>query len=218
MNTESDRIKMIKGMLINTERFRADLMEELNRLDGNKEAFGPVNVYPMANIEQFEFNQSPVYQFSYHGALPPYEGMSREYIKLIKDYYYSSTIKSLDFMKVHEFQNTSVPVFNEKVSVFFAHFFSDLNIRDLDNRNKKFVLDPIRFTKIIKDDNWQELSLFDSGFLDQGHNHLQVFVLLEKNLFPFVQEFQKNKEKYIENKRFEKQFEQFKEAYNNDHQ
>ena len=74
MSAESDRIKTIKGMLINTERFRADLMEELNRLDGNKEAFGPVNVYSMANIEQFEFNQSPVYQFNYHGALPRMKG------------------------------------------------------------------------------------------------------------------------------------------------
>jgi len=74
MNAESDRIKMIKGMLINTERFRADLMEELNRLDSNKEAFETVNVYPMTNINKFDFNQSPVYQFSYHDALPRMKG------------------------------------------------------------------------------------------------------------------------------------------------
>lgn len=70
MSAESDRIKMIKGILINTERFRADLMEELNRLDGNKEAFGSVNVYPVANINKFNFIQSSVYQFSYHSVFP----------------------------------------------------------------------------------------------------------------------------------------------------
>src|SRR5699024_8784644 len=105
---------------------------------------------------------------------------------------------------------------NGKTVILFAHFFNDLSTRDLDNRNKKHVLDAIKITGIIEDDNWQDVILLDVGYLDRGNNHLQVFVFPEEIIGSFLADLKKKQEKYIENKRIEKQFEQYEKDYKNE--
>ena len=216
MSKYNDRIRLIKGMLEKMEVFRSDLMGEINKLEGNEDTYQPVSVYPMTNIEQFKFKNLPIYQFSYHGALPPHNGMTRQYIKMIRQYYQSATYSSISHLKLDKTEKINEKDADSKAVILFAHFFNDLSTRDLDNRNKKYILDAIKSIDIIDDDSWQNVILMDSGYLDRGHNHLQVFVLPEEILSSFLDDLNHNQEKYIENKRFEKQFEQFKKDYKNE--
>src|SRR5699024_9050473 len=216
MRRNEDRIKLIRGMLEKMEVFRSDLMGEINKLEGNEDTYQPVSVYPMANIERFNFKDLPIYQFSYHGSLQPYEVMTRQYIKMIRHYYQSATYSSISHLKLDKTQKNNENDVNGKTVILFAHFFNDLSTRDLDNRNKKHVLDAIKITGIIEDDNWQDVILLDVGYLDRVHNHLQVFVFPEEILGSFLDDLNHNQDKYIENKRFEKQFEQFEKDYKNE--
>src|SRR5699024_8497557 len=153
LDTKENRIEMLKGMLEKMEVFRSDVMAEINQLEGNEEAHVPVAVYPMANIECFRFYDTPVYQFSYHGALPPYEGMTKRYIKMMKDYYYMATLKSESALDLEGEGQPEKPEQEGKSAVIFAHFFKDTKTRDLDNRNKKYILDVIKRTGVLQDDS-----------------------------------------------------------------
>src|SRR5699024_142081 len=104
------------------------------------------------------------------------------------------------------------PAQEGKTAVIFAHFFKDTKTRDLDNRNKKYILDAIKRTGVLEDDSWRHVTLTDMAFLDEG-NHVQVFVVPEKIYQAFYEELNKNHQKYIENKRFEQQFEVFQKTY-----
>src|SRR5699024_484020 len=211
MDIEKNRIDVLKGMLEKMEVFRSDVMAEINTLQVNDHTSVPVSVYPMANIDRFRFNDALVYQFSYHGALPPYQGMTKQYIKMMKDYYYMATLQSSDVLNIQE--ETHNPAWKGKNVIIFAHFFRDLKTRDLDNRNKKYILDAIKRTGVLEDDSWMHVTLTDMAFLDEGHNHVQVFVVPE-NMYPaFYEELHANHHQYIEHKRFDKQFEDFQKAY-----
>src|SRR5699024_6248679 len=100
MSKYNDRIRLIKGMLEKMEVFRSDLMGEINKLEGNEYTYQPVSVYPMTNIERFNFNNLPIYQFSYNSVLLPHNVMTRQYIKLIKQYYKSATYSSISHLKL----------------------------------------------------------------------------------------------------------------------
>src|SRR5699024_12523246 len=104
MRRNEDRIKLIRGMLEKMEVFRSDLMGEINKLEGNEDTYQPVSVYPMANIERFNFKDLPIYQFSYHGSLTAYEGITRKYIKMIIQYYHNETYSSILHLKLNKTQ------------------------------------------------------------------------------------------------------------------
>src|SRR5699024_7409535 len=193
--------------------FRSDVMAEINELEKDEENRNPASVYPVANIDWFQFNDSLVYQFSYNGALPPYEGMTKRYIKMMKDYYYMATLKSENALRIIEERPERASTQEEKQAVIFVHFFRDIKTRDLDNRNKKYILDAIKRTGILEDDSWRHVTLLDIAFLDEGYNHVQVFVVPEKIYPAFYKELNKNHQKFIENKRFEQQFEAFQKTY-----
>src|SRR5699024_10258595 len=142
------RKETLKAMLEEMEVFRADLMDEINEMGVNANSSVPTSVYPPANIEKFVFNDSTVFQFSYHGALPTHRGMSKQYNDLIRSYYHNATASSfskLELGSVDRIKDTN------KIAVIFAHFYKNLRARDLDNRNKKYVLDAIKDTRIFND-------------------------------------------------------------------
>src|SRR5699024_5359402 len=132
------------------------------------------------------------------------EGMTKRYIKMMKDYYYMATLKSESAFDLGG--QPENPVQEGKTAVIFAHFFKDTKTRDLDNRNKKYILDAIKRTGVLEDDSWRLVTLSDIALLDEGYNHLQVFVLPKKIYPAFYEELNKNRQKFIENKRFEQQF------------
>src|SRR5699024_12566962 len=122
------------------------------------------------------------YKVSNQYSLTQYEEMTRQYIKMIRHYYQSATYSIISHLKLDKTQKNNENDVKGKTVILFAHIFNDLSTRDLDNRNKKHVLDAIKITGIIEDDNWQDVILLDVGYLDRGHNHLQVFVFPEEIL------------------------------------
>lgn len=117
-----------------------------------------------------------MFQFSYDGMLPVYQ-KDKEYIKNIRSYYNRVTYMSYDYSQVsHTFGQTLLII---------CHYFKNNTIRDLDNRNRKYIIDAIRNTQIMGDDCWQNLSILENGYADT-RDHVQVYLVDDANKIDFV--------------------------------
>ncbi|MBY9079561.1 hypothetical protein KIH86_03955 [Paenibacillus sp. HN-1] len=133
--------------------------------------------YPPCNFQHFEIKGIPVYQFSYEGMLPLYI-RDKAYENQIREYYLRSTMEAL--------RNFRPQTFNRAL-IYMCHLFSDLRIRDLDNRNRRHLINALRATRIIQDDNWKEVSFVESGFLDQaGKSRVELFVTERANTVDMI--------------------------------
>lgn len=115
----------------------------------------------------------PIFHFSYEGVLPPYSEIRKEQVK-VRDYYLTETLQSYDWTAVNDQF--------DKAAVYVAHYFASDRKRDLDNRNRKYLLDALRRTLLIKDDSWQYISWMEEGFRDD-RDHIEVFVM-DRKYFP----------------------------------
>jgi hypothetical protein len=133
---------------------------------------------PKCLVKRHEINGYPVYQLSYAGILPMYDddpGYHRE----IRDYYIRATLRGYDW-------RTNTESF-EKAAIMAVHYFSDLSIRDLDNRNRSVLINAIRYTGLIGDDNWKNITYLEKGEMDyKGRCHVQMYVLDSENLSDFL--------------------------------
>ncbi|QUW23398.1 hypothetical protein JSQ81_07705 [Sporosarcina sp. Marseille-Q4063] len=182
---ESER-NMLFEQLKSLEEMKVYLMSQINRIGGNDAAIKMTSVYPMAKVKPMIINGYPVFQFSYEGALPLYKESDRDYLAMIRHYYFRATHDSYDFSKV-DYQ------FDKSVIIIAQHFENKI-IRDLDNRNRKLIQDAIRHTGLIGDDSWWRVWNFDIGFLDPRGNHVQVFVVSQDSFGDFMTYL---KEKYF---------------------
>lgn len=121
----------------------------------------------------------PVFHFSYEGVLPPYSEHRKEQVK-VRDYFLRETLQAYDW--------TTVDNQFDKAAVYVAHFFASDRKRDLDNRNRKYLLDALRRTLLIKDDSWQHVSWMEEGFRDQ-RDHIEVFVMDRRDFPCFLKLF-----------------------------
>lgn len=176
----------LKEQLIMIEKLKVGIMKQINLNKGNEDAIVKTIAYPSAKVKPLNVNGFKVFRFSYDGALPLFLE-DKEYIKMITDFYYHATYSSFDFREYKD-------VFDE-VFIIYCHYFNDPVVRDLDNRNKKFIQDAIRHTRIINDDNWSKVFNTDIAFLDD-FNHTQVFVVEKENYIDFMQEFLTDNNKY----------------------
>ncbi|MFC2947581.1 hypothetical protein [Virgibacillus sediminis] len=164
------------------ELFKEETMRRLYELEPEeKDGFVPGN--PLARATPLMVNDYPVYQFSYDGMLPLYKEKDREYLALIRNYYHRITFEAYDYSKVETPLNRAVLV--------IQHYFRDGIIRDLDNRNRKYIIDAIRQTGLVKDDNWKELSIIEEGLPDK-QNHIQVYLLGKENRVNFLNYLEHN--------------------------
>lgn len=161
----------LKEQLINLEKLKVSLMKQINILNENKKSVYPTRVYPISDTVLTEVNNYPVLRFSYDGLLPLYIE-NDNYKQIISDYYFQATISSYDFEGLQG-------IF-DKVFIIYCHFFNDHQLKDLDNRNKKYIQDAIRHTRVLSEDNWELVSNVDVGFLDD-RNHVDVFVVRKEN-------------------------------------
>lgn len=123
------------------------------------------------------------HQFSYYGTLPPYK---EGYHTLVKQYYNS----------IHSFLYDKYDkelAIKGKAYLVLAHYFEDKKIRDLDNRNRKYIIDMLRGTPLLTNDTWQDLCIYEEGFLDSVP-HLQVYLLDKKHKNAFNQYFDERHE------------------------
>ncbi|MFS0574977.1 hypothetical protein AB1K83_05045 [Sporosarcina sp. 179-K 3D1 HS] len=170
--------KMLFEQLKNIEEMKVYLMARINRLGGNNDAIGSTSVYPMARVKPMFINGYPVFQFSYEGALPLYKEADRDYLAMIRHYYYRATLDAYDFSKIN--------IKFDKSAIIIAHHYENKVIRDLDNRNRKLIQDAIRHTGLIGDDSWWRVWNVDVGFLDPRGNHVQVYVVPQENFAEFI--------------------------------
>ncbi|WP_059051368.1 hypothetical protein [Paenibacillus senegalimassiliensis] len=136
--------------------------------------------YPPCIYSTYMMKEYPVYQFSYQGMLPLYL-KDKQYTNQIKDYYTKATLEA-----TVAFQ-TEGPAL-KSAFIYTCHFFENLMIRDLDNRNRSAIINAIRYAGFIKDDSWKEIETMESGFLDVGRkNHVQVFVTPSQNTLKLIE-------------------------------
>ena len=74
----------------------------------------------------------------------------KHYGNQIKDYYTQATIQAI--MEAVAASQTETPVLSSAF-IYICHFFEDLLIRDLDNRNRSAIINAIRYAGLIKDDS-----------------------------------------------------------------
>lgn len=124
--------------------------------------------YPACQFTQHQLNEAVIYQFSYEGMLPLYS-KEKQYMSNVKEYYISSTLEALRDEQLVQFK---------RAFIYICHFYGDLRVRDLDNRNRSHLLNAIRFSGIIQDDSWKKIDVMESGFFDSSSgNHVKVFVV-----------------------------------------
>ncbi len=170
-----DNKEEINKVLKHLEKFQLSLMTAYNELDGHDYSF---EKNPLAKVKPMIINGFPVFQFSYDGLLPVYKGQDRELTAMIRNYYNQVTKDAYDFHQIdYRF---------DKAVIMIQHFFNDHSIRDLDNRNRKYIIDAIRHTGLIEDDNWKHLSIFEQGLSDERSNHVQVYLFDYENLSVFI--------------------------------
>lgn len=100
-----------------------------------------------------------------------------------------------------DFHNSNFPVFNRAV-MLIIHYFRDNRIHDLDNFVYKPIIDNIRKTRIIKDDDYQSLSLFLVGQKDIK-DCIEVFVIPYAYFLDFAkQNFYKLTDYYTSEREF----------------
>lgn len=158
-------------MLRHIEKVRLSILEKINKLRNNPRIEPNINLSSFKEkvIEPLDVKGFPVYQFSYDGMLPHSDESDISYIRKIRNYYYQLTLDAYDFDNLEKRL--------DKAIIIFVQYFNTNLIKDLDNRNKKYIQDAIKRTGLIEDDSWDRVWNMDIGFKDEISNHVQVYVV-----------------------------------------
>lgn len=125
-----------------------------------------------------EYADPDYLQFSYEGFLPPYfevnelpkDSLRNKYRGWNKEYYILATRQAITRSKIKR-------QFNEKTCVILLHFFPNNLTRDLDNRNRKYLIDALKLTGILLEDSWQEVSIVEDAYPDPNRGaHVEMII------------------------------------------
>lgn len=137
--------------------------------------------YPPCHYQSFYLGEDVVHQLSYQGMLPLYS-KEKKYENNIRDYYAQATVEAIAELNIQAM---------ESAFIYIAHFFENLLVRDLDNRNRRHLINAIRYAGFIKDDSWRIIQIMECGLLDTGRkNHVQVFITSSENFSKLVENVQ----------------------------
>lgn len=171
------------------ERDRAILRGELGEWeeyipfeDESMPKFTPKTPFPRCLIKIHLLEGERVAQLSYGGALPLHfrtRTTERDklleieaYQKRVKQHYLAATLDALQLLPTEQ-----QPDRKQRAFIYICHFYKDLKIRDLDNRNRSVLINAARFGNLVDGDEWQKLSVMEEGFLDiDRQNHVSVFI------------------------------------------
>ena len=159
------------------EMLKSDVMGRIHELEDCSIEKPGMPVYPGAKSTTKQVNGYPVIQFSYEGALPLYQ-QAGAYRAAVRYYYFRATFEAYD--------RNAVNITFNKAAVLIIHYFKDKLVRDLDNRNRKFILDAIRQTGLIQDDSWRDLAVMEEGFHDPHKDHVQAYVVAREHFTDFL--------------------------------
>ena len=177
LTLEKMRMQVIQSILDlrESELINSNESYSIEKLNKKRlEALSNLGSYRKLHFKNQDKSQFVVHQFSYFGTLPPYKDGHHG---LVKQYYQTITANAFDY-------NDKRDSIKGKAYVFLAHYFENNKQRDLDNRNRKYIIDMLRGTPLITNDTWADLCIFEDGFKDSVP-HLQVYLLdkINKNSF-----------------------------------
>ncbi|GLY12709.1 hypothetical protein [Pseudobacillus badius] len=168
---------MVDQTLKRLEALRACLLRESAYIESDQ-AIKAGKFRPNEGRDPIYINGYPVFQFCYRGEIPLYDKEDPKYTATVRDYYLQATYNSYDF--------SNMPVRFEKAVMIIQHFFTNRSRRDLDNRNRKYLIDAIRHTGLIKDDDFNVLSILEEGFCTEEEPCVKVFLLEKRNFQDFL--------------------------------
>ncbi len=182
----------MESTLKNLELLRVSLMSDLN--EPEMQSYARIQRDSKQFYQPIMVNGYPVFQFRYDGAMPLYDEKDKKYTALVRNYYFQVTLNMYEFPKID--------IRFEKAVLIIQHVFSNAIIRDLDNRNRKYLIDAIRHTGLIDDDNFMHLSIVEEGFIKKECSpYVNAFLLGENNLLDFLSH--KDELALLEKSRFE---------------
>jgi hypothetical protein len=104
----------------------------------------------------------------YDGMLPLYME-DHKYKREMRRFYNFATGKALEGI-------AEKPNF-KKAFIYIVHIFPNFIRRDYDNRGRKFIIDALRYSGVIEDDNWMNIHLAESGFsILRELSRVEVFI------------------------------------------
>ncbi|WP_139490065.1 hypothetical protein [Brevibacillus dissolubilis] len=172
-----DREARLTEMIKHLEQMRIDLHYQLLDVQSWKCPYQTQPEHLSTLIYEY---QNGVLKLVMDGMLPfIYEKQDSKYYRKVRDYYIQQFVQ---FVK-----NESITLHFEPAFVFLAHYFPDLRLRDLDNRNKGFIFNGLRHSGIIGDDNWRKLAYMEAGFLDAMHPRVEIFVTDASNMGKLIE-------------------------------
>lgn len=145
--------------------------------------------YPPCSFQSFDVGGTPVYCFRYSGMLPLYIE-DKKYQTELREYYQQATVEAIpSTVRIQTF---------DKAVMYMCHYFSNLRIRDLDNRNRRHLINAMRRAGIIQDDCWEKLSTMESGFQDSDkNNYIEVYVTDHSHQLHLINYVQANGQKRV---------------------
>lgn len=137
---------------------------------------------PTCKVEHVQIVDFEAIKLEYEGALPLYDS-DKEYEIMIRDYYIQATVQALKKEGVQKRFNKAIMVINHL-------FANEWVIRDHDNRNRKHLIDAIRYAGLIENDSWKKLSILEEGRgCNDGNDRVLVYVFERLHLNYFLQDF-----------------------------
>ncbi|MEK5176714.1 hypothetical protein NST63_26595 [Heyndrickxia sp. FSL W8-0496] len=92
-----------------------------------------------------------------------------------KDYYRKlNTFYVGEMTKIIQEKNIKLTFSN--AFILIKQYFPDLKIRDFDNQIKSFIFNALRYSKLIKDDSWKNLTYMEAGELCRTHPRTEIIV------------------------------------------
>ncbi|RST57383.1 hypothetical protein D5F11_023015 [Siminovitchia terrae] len=170
--------KEMSPLLKSLEDFRVRLIKETGYSSEDLSYVPEIN-FRNKQSEPLEIDGFPAFRFSYPGTLPLYDAYDKEFQGLIRRMYLEATFNQYDFK--------AIEISYKRAVMVIEHHFKDASIRDLDNRNRKYLIDAVRATGLIPDDNAQVLTLFEEAYLTKRDPYIDVFVLERENLINFLE-------------------------------
>ena len=92
----------------------------------------------------------------------------KDYYKKLDSFYQSELTKAIVKANLHKSFKKAFIVIN--------HFFPDLVIRDFDNQIKSFIFNALRYSKLIQDDSWRNITYLENGELDRSNPRTEIIV------------------------------------------
>lgn|GEM_PF-761985 len=135
------------------------------------------NEYPVLpeHVEtlSYQWFDDSILKITLDGILPYFDKEDGKYYRTMRDFY----IQQL----VHFAKNEGIRARFEPAFLAIIQFFPDLTIRDYDNRSRKFIIDGLRLSGLIADDNWMKVSILEDGFLDQEWPRTEILIGKREN-------------------------------------